>query len=270
VVALRRIVWATPWLVVAATLAYVIWRPAESHNVRFGLYRPSLAQFYLDRSLAPGESLDVAHGAEQMIPFGVPGDTGLVCAQAYVGDRYGLRVYSDGHWFLTRHSNRPERGDVELGQPGDLPFCADFDGDGIPDNGVFRNGEWLVSVDRAGQQAGIHFLFGAPGDRPVVLKVNGAGNASARQGVIYGVYRGGVWHLDTQGTGKVGATHVFGGLPQDLPLLIPRWSTDAHPTPPYSLAIFRDGVWHVKPDPDGLATLSFAFGAPGDLPLVSY
>jgi len=270
VVTLRRILWAAPWLLVAGILAYVVWRPAESHKLRFALYRPSLAQFFLDRRLVPGDGLDFAHGAEQTIPFGVPGDIGLVCPQADIEDPHGLRVYADGQWFLTRHSKRPPQGDIELGQPGDIPFCADFDGDGTPDTGVFRNGEWFVSTHRARQQPDVHFLFGAAGDRPVVLNVKGAGNATDRRDVIYGVYRDGVWHLDTQGTGKVSATHMFGGLPQDLPLLIPRWSTEANPGPPYSLAIFREGVWYVMPDPDGTRTLTFPFGAPGDLPLISY
>ncbi len=75
-----------------------------------------------------------------------------------------------------------------------------------------------------------------------------------------------MWYLDTHGTGLVDVGHVFGGLPQDLPLLIPRWSRDPAATPAYSLAIFRDGTWYVKPDPDGAEILSFSFGAAGDLP----
>jgi hypothetical protein len=245
VLAIRRLLWVAPWLVIAGIGAYLIWLPVESRTVvRFALYRPSVAQFYLDRSVAVGAGLDSTHDAEQILPFGVPGDIGLVCPQSDLKDRQGLRVYAQGRWFLTRHATA--------------------------DIGVFRNGEWLVSTGRERKASDLHFAFGMAGDRPVVINAKGTGNATDRKDIVYGVYRGGVWHLDTQGTGKAGATHAFGGLPQDLPLLIPRWSTDSHPTPAYSLAIFRDGVWHVKPDPDGIATLSFPFGAPGDLPLVSY
>jgi hypothetical protein len=153
-----------------------------------------------------------------------------------------------------------------LGQAGDLPFCADFDGDGVADSGVFRGGDWYVATKHAGSAPDIRFSLGAPGDRPVVLNAEGTGNRTDRRNVVYGVYRRGMWYLDTKGQGKVDAAHAFGGLPQDVPLLIPRWSATAGAVPPYSLAIFRDGTWYVKPDPDGAQTLSFPFGAPGDLP----
>jgi hypothetical protein len=81
---------------------------------------------------------------------------------------------------------------------------------------------------------------------------------------VYGVYRGGAWYLDTRGTGAADATHYFGGLPQDVPLLIPRWVAGG--ADGYSLAIFRDGTWFIRPAPDGPVTLSFPFGQAGDLP----
>ena len=204
------------------------------------------------------------------MPFGIPGDVGLVCPQQVREDPRGYRVFAQGLWFLSGKPKRPPGGDLSFGRPGDLPFCADFNGDGLADSGVFRDGAWLISTRRSGTGADIHFSFGTAGDRPVVLRVPGAGNGSDRKNVVYGVYRRGLWYLDTRGTGTVTATHAFGGLPQDLPLLIPRWSTDARATPPYSLAIFRDGTWFIKPDPDGAQTLSFPFGQAGDLPSIDY
>jgi len=270
-VSARRVLLAVlPLVPLAAALYLLLREPATQHGIRFALYRPSAAQFYLDRGTGVGGPLDYAHDAKDTVPFGVPGDIGLVCPQKDREDPRGYRVFAKGVWFLSGKAKRPPEGDLAFGQPGDLPFCADFNGDGLADSGVFRDGAWLIATRRGGSNADIRFSFGTTGDRPVVLKVAGAGNASDRKNVVYGVYRQGMWYLDASGTGAVTATHSFGGLPQDLPLLIPRWSSDARATPAYSLAIFRDGTWFIKPDPNGDPTLSFGFGQPGDLPSVDY
>ena len=257
-------------LIPIAGALYVLLRPsADSPGVRFALYRPSAAEFYVDRGATPGGDLDFAHTAKDTIPFGVPGDVGLVCPQKDREDPYGYRVFAQGLWFLSGNSKRPPQGDLGFGSPGDQPFCADFNGDGQADSGVFRDGVWLIATRRAGTDADIQFTLGAKGDRPVVLNVVGAGNTTDRKNVVYGVYRQGQWYLDTKGSGTVDVTHSFGGLPQDVPLLIPRWSQDANAVG-YSLAIFRDGTWFVRPDPDAPRMLSFAFGQAGDLPSVVY
>jgi hypothetical protein len=234
-------------------------------RVRFVLYRPAVAQFFIDRSVAPGDGLDYVHDAKDAVAFGAPGDIGLACAQSDRANPGGFRTFAEGAWHLAAGQERRASGDLVLGQAGDVPFCADFDGDGGADNGVFRDGAWYVATKRDGRPD-VRFAFGAAGDRPVVLNVKGAGNATDRKNVVYGVYRRGMWCLDTRGTGSVDAAHAFGGLPQDVPLLIPRWSRTAGALPAYSLAIFRDGTWHIKPDPDGAQTLSFSFGAAGDVP----
>ena len=259
-----------PWIPVVAAI-YVLTRPpADNRAVRFALYRPSAATFFLDTGVTRGVDLTYAHTPTTITPFGVPGDIGLVCPQNYREKPLGLRAFVDGRWFFSGKLARPPSGDLALGQPGDLPFCADFNGDGWSDSGVFRNGEWLVSTRRSGSDADIRFSLGTAGDRPVVLNVRGAGNSTDRRNVLYGVYRRGIWYLDTKGTGAADATHFFGGLPQDIPLLIPRWTRDVAAGPRYSLAIFRDGTWYVKPVPDGEQTLAFSFGQAGDLPSVDH
>ena len=262
----RRVLFVLPWIAVTGVVVFLARQPADTRSIRFALYRPANAVFYLDRWTALGGALDHTHDANEMIAFGVPGDVGLACPQDVREEPLGFRVYAGGHWFLSGPSNRPAKGDIVLGKPGDVPFCADFDGDGIADSGVFRGGEWFVATKRAGSDVEIRFSLGTAGDRPVALNVKGAGNKTDRRNLVYGVYRRGVWYIDAKGTGKVEAEHTLGGLPQDVPLLIPRWSAAAGTTPPYSLAIFRDGTWFVKPDPDGTQTLSFGFGAAGDLP----
>ncbi len=131
----------------------------------------------------------------------MPGDVGLVCPQQDREDPRGLRAYAGGLWYLSAKADRQANGDLALGQPSDLPFCADFDGDGTADSGVFRNGEWYVATRGSGSAVDIRFSLGGAGDRPVALNVSGAGNASDRRNIVYGVYRRGVWHLDTRGSG---------------------------------------------------------------------
>jgi hypothetical protein len=226
--------------------------------VRFVVYRPVAAQFYLDDAVAPGAALGGSHTANDSFALGKPGDVGLACPQSERTNPAGFRTFANGTWRLSP-------GELTLGQHRDLPFCADFNGDGLADSGVFRDGTWFVTTKRDGVPD-VRWSFGAAGDRPVVLNVKGAGNTTDRKNVVYGVYRRGMWYLDRHGTGAVDAAHAFGGLPQDIPLLIPRWSREGSAAPGYSLAIFRDGTWHIKPDPDGAQTLSFSFGAAGDQP----
>lgn len=267
VLPLRRIVpWGLTGLLLAGALFLHLREPTDRRFMRFVVYRPSAAQYFLDRGAVRGADIEFTHDASKIVPFGRPGDLGLACPQGDREDPSGFRVFTDGRWFLSGRPDRPVDGDLMLGRAGDLPFCADFDGDGIADSGVFRDGAWLVATQRTGIDPVIRFALGGAGDRPVVLNVKGAGNAADRKNVVYGVYRHGSWYLDTRGSGAVNATHTFGGSPQDVPLLIPRWSRTADAMPAYSLAIFRDGVWHIKPDPDGKETLVFTFGAPGDLP----
>lgn len=256
-------------IVLAVLLAigiYAFVHDAErSDHVRFVVYRPAAAQFFVDRGAAPGDGLDYAHAAKDTVAFGAPGDIGLACPQSDHANPGGFRTYAKGAWRLSAGSERKATGDFALGEAGDVPFCADFDGDGSADNGVFRDGAWYVATKR-GATPDVRFAFGAAGDRPVVLNAKGTGNATDRKNVVYGVYRRGMWYLDTRGMGTVDAAHAFGGLPQDAPLLIPRWSHTPGAVPAYSLAIFRDGTWHIKPDPDGAQTMSFTFGAAGDQP----
>jgi len=265
----RALVFLLLLIPIAGALYVLLREPPGRHGVRFALYRPSAALFYVDRGTGPGGSLDYAHDPTDMVSFGVPGDTGLVCPQNDREDPHGYRVFARGLWFHSGNAKRPPKGDLGFGQPGDLPFCADFNGDGISDSGVFRDGAWLIATKRAAADADIQFTLGIKGDRPVVLNVAGAGNRTDRKNVIYGVYRQGKWLLDTKGSGAVDATHDFGGLPQDVPLLIPSWSRDAS-AKKYSLAIFRDGTWFIRPDPDAPETLTFGFGQAGDLPSVVY
>ena len=105
------------------------------------------------------------------------------------------------------------------------------------DLALFRNGLWFVASNNP------TFSFGQSGDVAVHIGAKGFGNLTNRQNVIYGVYRAGTWLLDETGSGAPTTTVNFGGLSQDVPLLIPNWNGNLGQ---YSLAIYRDGTWFIR------------------------
>jgi hypothetical protein len=114
-----------------------------------------------------------------------------------------------------------------------------------------------VATDRSGG-------FGLPGDIPVVGDWTGDGKTKV------GVYRNGIWHLDTSGTASWSvATDRTGGfgLPGDVPV-VGDWTGDGKT----KVGVYRTGVWHL--DTSGTASWSVAtdlnggFGLPNDIPVV--
>lgn len=260
---------ALPWIPLAFALYFLV----SDHGTRrmlFALYRPATAQFFLDRGVAAGSDLTYDRRVMAVMPLGASGDIGLVCPKSAGETGNAFRAFNGKDWVVWVNPPGVAERVLALGQAGDLPFCADFAGDGVVGSGVFRNGEWLVSSSNRGVGGDLRFSFGAPGDRPVIANIAGRGNRTDRRNIVYGVYRKGIWYLDTDGSGTVAATHAFGGDPQDLPLLIPRWSTDKSVDGKYSLVVFRAGIWFLKPDPEEPQVISFAFGQAGDVPSIQY
>ncbi len=106
--------------------------------------------------------------------------------------------------------------------------------------------------------------FGQPGDIPIVGDWTGSGKKSI------GVFRSGVWLLDTNGDGMFDAgdqTVVF-GQSGDLPVV-----GDWNGTGTIKLGLFRQGSFildlsgHLSGIPTGLADQTFSFGLPGDIPV---
>ena len=76
-----------------------------------------------------------------------------------------------------------------------MPVAGDWNGDGIRQIGVFRDGQWNLDLDGDGRftDADAAVAFGQAGDMPVVGDFNGDGVDEI------GVYRAGKWILDTNG-----------------------------------------------------------------------
>jgi len=136
--------------------------------------------------------------ADISFEFGNPGDTPIAGDWTGGGvDTPGLYRRSDGRVFL-RTSNTTGIADIAFffGVPGDIPIPGDYTGGGFDTVSIYRPSEQrFYVINRLGSNGGglgaadYSFVFGNPGDRPVVGDFDGDGVDSA------GVYRGGSWYL---------------------------------------------------------------------------
>ncbi len=124
---------------------------------------------------------------------------------------------------MKRTAQGPIRNDLidhvfQYGSPGDVPVAGDWNGDGVVNIGLFRQGTWYLDGDGDGRwSAGDSLVehFGTPGDVPVVGDFNGDGIDDL------GVYHEGTWHLDTNGDRRLDAHDrvlQLGG-PHDKPVV---------------------------------------------------
>jgi N-acetylneuraminic acid mutarotase len=126
------------------------------------------------------------------------------------------------------------------------PGAVDFDGDGITDIGVYRNGAWFVLRSSDGGVRATEW-GGLPQDRPVPGDYDGDGK------VDHAVYRDGTWFVIRSSDGGVRATD-WGGLPQDIPL-----PADYDGDGKADIAVYRDGTWFIIRSSDG-AQISVDWG----------
>ena len=218
------------------------------------------------RKLVPGTGAPAykfilhENGADVKIPFGMAGDVPLVGYMS-PGGKSSLIIYRNGYWYID--TNRDGTVDEIAGfggVPGDIPLAANFSGPGgLDDLVIYRAGIWFVDQNLKGSVDMTFFLGGMPGDVPLAGDVNGDGIADLV------IYRNGIWYIDTNRNGSVDMTVYFGGMPQDIPMLFD-WDGDGKA----DLCIFRDGIWYVSTKRDGVVDVMFAYGMPGDVPLVGH
>ena len=120
-----------------------------------------------------------------------------------------------------------------------------------------RGNQWILSnFNQAGGGEG-SFVFGDPGDIPVVG--DWVGDGISRPGVV----RGNVWFLRLSHTsGPADISFVFGD-PGDIPV-VGDWNGDGVFTP----GMVRGNTWYLRnSNTTGSADIAFTFGEPGDIPV---
>jgi hypothetical protein len=135
---------------------------------------------------------------------------------------------ADGARLLKRTARGKERADLidhvfHYGAPNDVPVTGDWNGDGIRQIGVFRDGQWNLDLDGDGRFTEVDAVvaFGQAGDVPVAGDFNGDGIDEI------GVFRAGQWLIDSNRNRELDAQDkVFElGAAGDVPV-VGDWNDD--------------------------------------------
>lgn len=162
-------------------------------------------------------------------------------------------------------SSAATTGDFYFGNPGDVPFMGDWNGDGTATPGLYRQSDGFVYVRYSNTQgiADREFFFGNPGDVPLVGDFDGDGRDSvsiwrSSEARIYIINELG---QDGKGLGAADFSYYFGN-PGDQPY-VGDFNGDGIDTvglyrQSTGFVYFRDALT------TGNADFSFFYGNPGD------
>lgn len=174
-------------------------------------------------------------------------------------------IDSSGRWSVFDVVGDEEPDTFYFGNPGDIPFMGDWDGDGINTPGLYRQSDGFVYLRDSNTQgnADYEFYFGDPGDYPLVGDWNGDGKDTVS---IYRQSEGRIYVnnvLGADGGGLGAADYSFGfGNPGDRPV-----SGDFDGDGIDSIGLYRQStgfVYFRNSLSTGPAESSFFFGDPGD------
>ena len=151
------------------------------------------------------------------------------------------------------------------GNPGDIPFVGDWDGDGVETPGLYRPSDGFVYVRNSNTQgiADITFFFGNPGDVPIAGDFNGDGFHTVS---VYRVSTGQVFIINELGEDGGGLEPAdfdyYFGNPADKPFT-GDYTRDGIDT--IGLHRKTTGLVYFRNDhTQGIAHHDFIFGWPGD------
>ncbi len=141
-----------------------------------------------------------------------------------------------------------------FGQAGDIPVVGDFDGNGIYDLAVYRNGTWYTDTTHTRTADASPLSFGGvSGDVPLAGDFDGDGISDLV------IYRNGTWYIRSSKTGAT-TTMTIGGSAGDIPV-VADFDGDGIP----DIAIFNAGNWTIHLSSTGTNVVD-AFGAATDVP----
>ena len=190
----------------------------------------------------------------------IPPCVGGVC------DSIGL-VGSGGEWQLWDSLGSGDGLDgFYFGNPGDVPFMGDWDGDGVATPGLYRRTDGFVYLRDSNTQgiADTTFYFGNPGDWPLVGDFNGDGKDTVSifresEARVFVVNRLGV---NGGGLGAADYSFYFGNS-GDVPFV-----GDFNGSGIDTVGLYRQSsgfVYFRNSLSTGIADLDFFYGNPGDV-----
>jgi hypothetical protein len=176
----------------------------------------------------------------------------------------GLVDMSQGIWHLY-DVNGAEVKSFYYGNPGDIPFMGDWNGDGVETPGLYRQSDGFVYLRNSNSQGvgDVKFFFGNPGDVPIAGDFDGDGFDTV------GIYRPSnqTFYIinklgkNNGGLGAAETSYVFGD-PGDKPF-IGDFNGDGKET----AGLHREStglVYFRNSHTQGNANAQFYFGDPGD------
>jgi len=230
--------------------------PSVAVTASFATAVPRIAVFrsgewFLDKDLPGWQSLAVEGHIQN---FGLPTD--IPVAGDMNGDGFsevGVYRAATGQWFFDLDNSGSwtdciATGGTDLcltqfGAPSDIPVTGDWNGDGLDEVGVFRQGQWYFDIDGSGtwdsNQDAFRLNFGASTDIPVTGDWDGDGRTEI------GTYRQGTWFIDFNGNGRwddiAGGDRLYTfGASTDIPVTVD-WNNDGTT----EIAVYRPafGAW---------------------------
>lgn len=156
---------------------------------------------------------------------------------------------SSGTWYLNKSAAGFSA--IQFGSAGDRITPGDYDGDGLIDIGVFRDGVWFTL--RSSDNAFVYTQFGQAGDVPVPADYDGDGRADIA------VFRQGVWFIINSRDNTIRGEQF--GQAGDKPV-VGNFDDDLHA----DLAVFRDGWWYVNGSTTGFVATRFGFATDRPVP----
>jgi hypothetical protein len=197
--------------------------------------------------------------------FGQAGDI------AEVGDFFGngrldRAVYrpSTGVWFIDDNWSGTASQTVAFGgAPGDQPFVADFNNNGVDNLGIFRNGTMYIGSAATGNVQ-ITTYLGQSGDVPLGGYFDPSRTVNTLTPTL-AVYRPATAQViyDNSFNGTSLPTHVFGNAGSSDQIITGDFNADTVT----DTAIFRSGTWLIDTTGNGSVSTTANFGQAGDVPL---